>query len=256
MLLSETEIFGLDKLQEWSIKNILLHHDDSSIQTLRDKWVKTGSLPLKNVADLTLKNIDESVQPIKQLFQNCIGDNPEEIENIHLSIPNLNIEITGSINQIYNQQVVVVSWSKNENKYLLEGYLKYLLANAAGIELKLAFISSVKEKIYFSKTISQEDALNQLNTLVKIFLRGKQKTICFYPDLNIKIQAIPYCTYVDFSKAIDKKFKTSNYSSTDIYGLIKYREGFFNNEAAFTQYQFIGEHVLSAIDKILPTYFE
>jgi exodeoxyribonuclease V gamma subunit len=256
MLLSETEIFGLDKLQEWSIKNILLHHDDSSIQTLRDKWVKTGSLPLKNVADLTLKNINESVQPIKQLFQNCIGDNYEEIENIHLSIPNLNIEITGSINQIYNQQIVVVSWSKNENKYLLEGYLKYLLANAAGIELKFAFISSVKEKIYISKTISQEDALNQLNTLVKIFLRGKQKTLCFYPDLNIKIQAIPYCTYVDFSKAIDKKFNTFNYPSTDIYGLIKYREGFFNNEAAFTQYQFIGEHVLSAIDKILPTYFE
>jgi exodeoxyribonuclease V gamma subunit len=254
MLLSETEIFDLDKLQEWGFKNTLLRTKDIPLKDLRDQWVKTGLLPLKNVADLSLKNMEETVRPVKELFQNCVEDNLETTENILLSIPDLKVELAGSINQIYNNQIVVVSWSKNENKYLLEGYLKYLIANAAGIAVKLVFISSVNEKSYTSKEITKEGALAKLTTLIKIYVRGQEKTLCFYPDLNIKILEIPYCEYTKFNKAINDKFDNYNYPSTDIYGLIKYREGFFNEES-FVQYKFIGEHVLSEIEQILPTYF-
>lgn len=254
MLLSETELFDLDKLQEWNFKNTILFADNLPTKSLRNQWVKKGLLPLKNVADLSLKNIEETVKPIKDLFQNCVNGFEEEVINIKVQIPDVKLDIEGAINQIYNNQLVVVSWSKNDNKYLLEGYLKFLLANAAGSEIKLTFISSAKEKSFTSKSINKEDALAKLSTLAKIYLRGQEKTLCFYPDLNIKIQAIPYCTFEEFQKKINEKFNNYNYPSTDIYGLIKNREGFFNQDS-FIQYQYIGERVLSEIEQILPSYF-
>lgn len=65
--LEETELFGLDYLQQWSFKQELLKHEGDP-EALLHKGIKQGVLPLKNQGKYTAEQLMDELQPLKQKY--------------------------------------------------------------------------------------------------------------------------------------------------------------------------------------------
>ena len=159
--------FELDKLEEWKLKNELLHlDDDDAIEAYRVKALKTGALPLKHMADIQISNTLEEVAPVKKILLQCVGDLIES--ELVIDIPLEGSVITGKLNGIYNDKILVVSFSKNHYKYLLEAFIKYVLATAQGLTLELNYLSAEKKSIFTipKNTYTQAKALEVLIQLL------------------------------------------------------------------------------------------
>ncbi|MEJ7587966.1 MAG: exodeoxyribonuclease V subunit gamma, partial [Ferruginibacter sp.] len=99
VLLPETELFELDKLQEWKLKNDLLRLDDDAIEGYCLRALKTGNLPLKHMADIQVEKTLHDISPVKKLFNDCAGDLAEQ--EILIEIPVGNTTISGKLNGLY-----------------------------------------------------------------------------------------------------------------------------------------------------------
>jgi exodeoxyribonuclease V gamma subunit len=115
VLLNETEIFDLDGLQKWNLKNTLLWTDDSKTEELRNKLVKTGQLPLKNMADVAVLKVESEIEEVKKLFFDCIGTAQKRSVPIEITINESTI--VGILDDVYDDKMVLICYSKKENKY-------------------------------------------------------------------------------------------------------------------------------------------
>jgi len=255
VLLSDTEMFEVDHLKKWVLKQNLLNIDESDLNELRLKLVKTGRLPLKNMADLVLQQVEEDVAPVRALFKECIEDNVPNILSIELDFDHPNIKLTGSLSNIYGNKLVQTSWSSKDGKYLLESYIKYLAARAAGAEIELYFISSAKENIYEGVAIDQSEAKSRLAILLDLYLDGHQKASCYTPDFEIAPDDIEEMNLSNFLKKVDGKLNNYMYPSTDTYMLNKYHEGFFALESSLDDYKKHAGLLLLPLPELFPEYY-
>ncbi|HEX8462092.1 MAG TPA: exodeoxyribonuclease V subunit gamma, partial [Segetibacter sp.] len=184
VMLSDTEVFQLDTLQRWSIKPQLVSMDEPAIEDLKKRLIKTGGLPLKNMATVAVDALEEDVSKVRALFNECVqGATAEKIEIEVLAGESL---LRGSIKNIYGDKLVFVSYSKNESKYLLESYIRYLAIQASGLTYDLYFISANKEAIYAGASITQREAMKKLGQLIHLYKKGHERIISFYPGFKIK----------------------------------------------------------------------
>src|SRR5690606_37397332 len=86
ILLRETEHFELDKLQEWNVKQDLLYLDNGKLDDYIRQGVTKGTLPLKNIAETTLKNIDEELISVKKLVKESMQGHKEELLPVELKV--------------------------------------------------------------------------------------------------------------------------------------------------------------------------
>lgn len=255
VLLNDTELFNIDGLQEWNLKQQLLNASANELPNLKNRWVKTGLLPLKNMANVVLNDAEEKVEPIRKLVKQCIGNDVESVENINLYFEDSGIKITGDLSGIYGNKLVVISWSKSENRYLLEAYISYLIAQASNLNLKLHFISASKEKIFNAVEINSAQAKEKLIDLIGLYQSGHQKILSFYPDFNIKPKDIQFLDFKLFIKAVKDKLDNYNFPSNDKYIMTKFNEGFFNLDENFEEYKVNAELLLTPIAALFPDYY-
>jgi len=178
-LLAETELFGIDTLQSWHLKQNLLLTNGTQQHQLKQKMLKTGALPLKNMANVVFENTEEQVASIRDIFKECIGNFEEQNIGIDLEIKEASLRFTGKIGRVYGDKLVIVSWSKSETKYLLDAYLKYLFVQASGLNLKLHFISAQNEEVYVATIIDQETAKIRLIELADLYISGHSAILPF-----------------------------------------------------------------------------
>lgn len=233
VLLQETEVFGLDGLQSWQVKQDLLFTNTDSLAEYRNKGVATGKLPLKNMADYIITDTEEAVKQVKQLVDNIKGDAIEETLNIELLIDNTWLK--GKLNRIYEGKFIFISFSKNESKYLLDAYIRFLIAVASGSPLDLYYISVEKNKVYHvdESSRSQKSASKTLQKLLKIFKQAHEQIFMFYPEFNKSPADIAALNYTKF-KALVNKHLESDYC--DLYFKKEHAFGFFAGEEVFEQY--------------------
>lgn len=247
VLLPETELFDLDNLQKWGFKNDLLLMDDVQINTAQNKWVKTGQLPLKNMARVNLQAINKEVVEVKKLFFECVGNAIEQSQAIEISLNQSTIK--GNIMGIYNDKLVVICWSKNERKYLLEAYIKYLAATAAGLNLNLHFISADSKAVFEGEKLSQQEAKIRLGQLIDLYKKGHEEILVFYADLKINLKKIGDS---DTFLSLLKKQSESEY--VDKYFLKVYEDHFFEGNFIFDEYLKNIELLLLPLVKFYPTH--
>ncbi|MEO6731087.1 MAG: exodeoxyribonuclease V subunit gamma [Ferruginibacter sp.] len=230
VLLPDTELFELDSLQKWKLKNDLLSLDGDAIEGYRLKELKTGNLPLKNMSTIEITDIAETVAPVKKLFDECVGDEIEQA--ILIEIPLEDTVITGKIKGIYSDKILVVSFSKNQNKYLLEAYLKYLLLTAQGLAVELNYLSAEENSVAViaKNTYTQAEALQRLTELVKYFKEGHTGIFLLYPEWKenpLKMAEYDFekfnkaiCNYLDRSpnEYLQKEYENGIFSSPDAVG--------------------------------------
>src|SRR5690606_7853563 len=125
-------------LKEWKIKNDYLLLDRRELPAYIEKGKKTGGLPLKNMSVALVDTLTEGIDSIKELVGTYIDGRAERIVPIHLDIEG--IHIAGLLDQIYDERMISVCFSRYFNKYVLEAYIRHLLAAAAGEALESVFI--------------------------------------------------------------------------------------------------------------------
>ncbi len=255
VLLSETELFDLDHLQKWSMKNNLLEIGESDADQLKNRLLKTGGLPLKNMASVVMDNVEEEVAPVRLLVQECIEEAEERTLAIDIDFEELNVQVKGTLNRVFGNKMIVLSWSKNSSKYLLEAYIKFLCVRATGLEIDCHFISAAKDKVYLATQIGPIEAKERLAEIVRLYQKGHQSPLPFYPDFGFEPKHIDSLTDESFRKGVHGKMNNFNFPITDPYILQKYKEGFFDLEETFEQHQSSAEKLILPLGEIFADYY-
>lgn len=250
VLLNETEIFHLDSLQKWSLKNELLQMDSNAIANMKIRLVKTGRLPLKNMAYVALQQIEAEVQPVREKYRTCINGAEEQSVPVDLDIEGTLLK--GNITSVFDGKLVQVSWSKNEDKYLMEAYIRYLAGRAAGVLTGMCFISGAGKKDSFEAIpLPQDEALRRLSALVEIYREGFERITPFSPDFHIKPDEVQELDFSKFSKKVNDALEKKD----DPYILREYENGFFKDEAKLDTYKAICRHLLQPLAEMIPGYY-
>jgi exodeoxyribonuclease V gamma subunit len=254
VLLNETEIFHLDSLQKWNLKNELLQMDANAIANMKIRLVKTGRLPLKNMAYVALQQIEAEVQPVREKYKVCTKGADEQAVQIALDMEGTLLK--GTIHSVFDGRLVQVSWSKREDKYLMEAYIRYLAGTAAGVLHGMSFISGAsKKEVFEAIPLEQEEARQKLVALIKIYKEGFERITPFFPDLDIKPADVAALDFSKFTSKVDKVLGKREDSMTDPYITREYENGFFTDETTLETYKIICSHLLVPLAILVPGYY-
>lgn len=254
VLLNDTEIFDLNSLQKWELKPQLVSKDMLEVNELTDRLVKTGGLPLKNMAGVAINNVENEIRQVRKLFKEYVGKDEHEKIAVEIRIDNSLLKAT--LNNVYGDKLVLVSYSKNENKYLLEAYIRYLAATAGGKNYKLYFFSANKEAVYEGLPVSQTEAMMRLKELVQLYKKGHDKIIAFFPDFNIKPADVDGLDEIFLNKVFHVFFHSSRNPCDDQYLLNEYHSGYFKSAGIVERYKENAEKLIKPLAAIFPGYFE
>jgi exodeoxyribonuclease V gamma subunit len=250
VLLSENELFELGGLEKWALQNELLSERGDDI-LIKDKMVKTGQLPLKNMGQIIVENMEEEISDLKELFQKCVKGNPRRTKTIEVAIGDVSIK--GQLD-LYGNKLVMVCFSKQDQKYRMEAYIKYLAAIAAGEKVELYFISQMKSNCYRAANIEKEEAQKRLNKIMNQYQKGHQSILPFYLDFNFSTNAINKLDEDQFRKNVNAKLLDTFHPCSDPYILNEFNNGFFEKESILKNYQSVAADLLEPLAEIFPDY--
>ena len=257
-LLSETELFEIDNLQEWALKNTLLNAEiDEDI--FLDKAKKTGDLPLANMAKVVLEDADEKINKLKTTYLDLIDKHTAENRKLNIRVSG--IEISASIYPVYNNKFIATNVSKSgsQAKYLLRAWLKHLCIIVSGKEMETLYLSDDHNPplVWKSSIISQEIAQIKLKKLVDIYIKGQTEIIAFSPKIGLELCGKLITANENAKKtdtARNKAFKDLKALDTPSFGIGIYNEyiqkeseqGFFDNQ----------EEIMKGLEEISMLIFE
>jgi exodeoxyribonuclease V gamma subunit len=254
VLLGDTEVFKLDTLQAWSLKPQLVDLEKAGIEDLKNKLVRTGGLPLKNMATVAVDELEAEVTKVRELFKECVGDDAEEKIAVELDIDNSLLK--GNITNIYGDKLVYVSYSKNEGKYLLESYIRHLVATACGLEFNLYFISANKEAIFKGTKLSLPEAKQRLEQLIRLYKEGHEKIIAFFPGFKIKPAEVDKLEEKMLEKAVNDVLNNFLFPCDDQYLINEYKSGYFKSADLVEQFKENGEMLIKPLANLYPEYYD
>lgn len=254
-LLSETEIFGLDHLQKWSFKNKLLTLDARNVAIVEEKAKRTGSLPLSNMSTVAVHELEAEVQPVRSLYEAfTAGASPVVVSVL---VDEAGVFLSGTIPNVFDGRALVISWSKNEVKYLVEAYLYHLAGIASGNLQSTVFLSATRGALFEAMPLTPEDALIRLASLIDAYKNGLSEMTSFFMELAATMisKEVDKIEWEDLSKEINKCFVTNSFSISDAYLLREFRNGTFNQETMLGSYKKFHRLIIAPLLEIFPTYF-
>ncbi|MCW3091282.1 MAG: recC [Ferruginibacter sp.] len=248
VLLPDTELFELDKLQEWQLKNDLLHIDDECLPAYRVKALKTGALPLKHMADVQIAATIEEVAPVKRLLQEVAGEQIEEERLIDIQMQDT--VVTGKLNGIYGDKLLIISFSKNHYRYLLEAYIKYVLVTAQGWTLEVNYLSAAKNAVFTipADTYNQAEATEKLVQLVAWFKQGHSQIFLLYPGFSESPLKMAEYDLTKLNRQVGKYLERS----PNEYLQKEFDNGIFSNQLAVEQFRENTLAIFSPVAALFP----
>lgn len=185
VLIPEAELFETDNLQKSILRiNLLEINDKSDIENFILKEKILGNLPLKSSGIIETENLISEIDLLKSEFQRLTnGNNPQKI-SIELNLEN-GINITGSLNNIFDDKLIVVNFSKSMAKRFVQFQITRILLSITNPEIKnFIFLSSKSEKTEIITLTSFDKiiALEKLHLLIEIFENHQDKIFIFTAD--------------------------------------------------------------------------
>lgn len=254
VLLSDTEIFKLDNLQKWSLKQDLLHLKYEELATLKNRLVKTGELPLKNMADIAIAEVEKDVSKVRELYEECVGEAVEDTLPIDLNIDNTRLK--GLLSKVFEHKLVYLSYSKHEYKQMLDAYIHYLAAKASGFDIALHFISAERHAIFVAENMTQAHALEKLEALLALYKQGFNRLMIFHPLFKIEPHKVNALDSEQFRKIVHGLFNNFSFPCDDQYLLNEYKNGSFNNDEVVLQFKSNCELLVEPLADLFPGYFK
>lgn len=172
----ETELFELDHLQKWQIKNDLLRLAKDGHPSYLQKGIKEGLLPLKNLGQSMFDELTEETMSMRNTYALLTRDKEEK--NIVIDLTLDNIRITGTINGVYDRRYIACSFSKSPQKDQVRGYLRTLLL-CANNEIDAAVLINKDGVSTSLDVVSSDDARLKIKVLLVYLLKGMQSPLKF-----------------------------------------------------------------------------
>lgn len=246
MVLDETEIFELDNLQQWNLKQNLLFAD--ATEGLRDVWVRKGQLPLKHIADLTLEEIKEQVAPFKMLIEREVLDIP--VQSIPFTIQLNDTILSGKLDNVYGTKAVFICTTSGVLKPLIEAYLNLLAGIATGNIFSSVFIygKDQPEVLYPDiSTLTEAEAMNRLEALLSLYKTGLREMLPFVDVLYRTIR--PDKEYSDYQiqLLVQNAIEDFTAPNTDPYIGNAFSLGYFQQEGILKRYYEVFEVVVKPL---------
>jgi len=162
------------------------------------------------MSTITIAETMEVVTPVKKLLKTCVGDSTEA--ELIIDIPLGDSVIAGRLNEVYGDKLLVISFSKNHYKYLLDAYIKYLLVTAQGLVMEVNYLSAATNSIFTipQNTLTKTRALEQLTQLVSLFKKGHAELFLLYPGLKDNPLKMAGDDMESINKKINDFFKTNS----------------------------------------------
>lgn len=248
VLLSDTEVFELDKLQQWSLKNDLVFMRQEDLAAYRDRQVKRGALPLRHMADLAITATSEEIARVRELVNACSGGASRELTAV--KVPLEGALVTGEV-PCYGGKRLTICFSKSESRYCLETYLLHLVATAAGLGGETHFISGVtfEDIVIPEGKWSPSEARDRLGQLMAYYREGQREVLAYSPDLRIDMAKLADMDFEGFSKTLVSTFN-EEHGVKDPYLIREYGDGFFDSLDVFERYRELATDIYGPVYEI------
>ncbi|RYY99421.1 MAG: exodeoxyribonuclease V subunit gamma [Chitinophagaceae bacterium] len=253
-LLDSTELFELDRLQEWAIKQDLLLAADRDLPELRDRMLKTGKLPLKNMAPVVFGELLAAATPVRKSFQDLTRDRSRKEQSVEIRLEGG--VLCGTIANLFDDTLVCYSLSRHEQKYLQDAWLQYLAAVAGGVAAEGVFISRAHEGACFRMELpGAAEATATLARLVDLYRKGHAAPAPFSPELGIGPDDLDALDAAGVREAIGKKIEGFNASFSDPYILREYYDGLFDDAGCQRFLDYCTE-LMAPLPAVFPGYYQ
>jgi exodeoxyribonuclease V gamma subunit len=157
--------------------------------------------------------------------------------------------------KIYEDKLVVVSFSTLECKYLLEAYIQYLAALASGLQVQLVFISANRNEAYCGSPLSAFEAKSRLEALVKLYKDGHENMLAFYPQFDVDPHTVDEMKVEAFFKVLNGVVDNYTFPCTDTYIMNEWSKGSYNEPGILEWYKHNCTLLLKPLTEIFPTYY-
>lgn len=179
LLLPDTEVFELDKLDLWQLKQDLMAMTEADQANYYERLVLQGVLPLKHVGQLAFEQVQEELQSKKSFLEELVqGEVPRRI-NIDFYLGAQRIQ--GACQRMYGDDYVYWSDSKNNKKHFVLAFLEYVVLKAAGHDFNFRFADLEKKEshVIVAADMSKLEAETYLQNIVTHFMASYQTPFLF-----------------------------------------------------------------------------
>ncbi len=234
--LEENELFELDHLNQWKLKNELLYLTEEKKPEFIRRKVMTGELPLKNMAIAQTEDIEANISPVKEMVSEIITESTPS-QSIRIDLNLKSTTLTGQIDQVFDKQMIFVCFSTKEFKYYLDATIRYLIARASGHQVQLLFVSNKYEQVFKAQNIDQEEALSILDHLAELFQAGHEKILPFFTDFNFEWLVVDTWPIEELRNKINYEFIKYNYPVSEPHIVSAFQYGFFDDEEVLNDFK-------------------
>jgi exodeoxyribonuclease V gamma subunit len=228
-LIPEHEIFEFDNLTKWGINNDLIYVPDSEIANELRKKKLLGSIPLANMGEALIKELDIDLNEVKSIYQNVIRGKQKAKVDVDMIIGN--IAIKGWIDQIFDNDYVYVCNSSDVTKHILAAYIQFLILRSQDGKYNLIFIKKhdCNQHVIEANCITQEAAIEVIEKILAFLQNAETDYFHFYPKLlEDKKMSDNYEAFIStYEEAIEND---RNYDFNDAYLQKAVENGFFDEE--------------------------
>lgn len=251
VLAETTEKFELNKLEQSQTKNKLLRCDNDLIEQFVDSELKKGHLPLKNMASASVMYIQSEIKDTKEIFESLVENKQPRTAEIDLRIDDTILK--GRIDGMYDDQLIITSFSSKENKYLFRGFLHYLLLTASGESITLYFISR-EQGMHQAQKLKREDAIEKLSAFITFYKHHHTNFSPFFFEFESDPGKVKAYDFKSFTKQVVKIFADDHHRCYNEYANSAYRKGLYDLEESLTEFQAAAELMLLPLQHFYPTY--
>ncbi|HTN38174.1 MAG TPA: exodeoxyribonuclease V subunit gamma [Arachidicoccus sp.] len=253
--LRDAEMFELDALQRWQLREELLGINTlEDREALRNRLVKTGKLPLKNMSNWVMTETEDEVAMLRSILETETAGAEETNFQVHLDLGDYHL--TGTISGLYDHKFIVHCWSISEEKYLVTTYIQYLILRASGLQVTTCFISNRNGGVYYGEELSVDAARGTLLELLNLFAQGHQQPLVFIHGLVGGPENLSKLDAQTWEKIIRKEFdRSSDHGSyRDPYLDKAHEMGIFEGVSAMAAYQIAAKQLYLPLPHFFRTY--
>jgi len=235
--LADAEIFSLNNLQQWSLKDQLIF-SEQELDVFTQQLKKKGRAPLANVGTLAVLDGFKEIEKLKETFEQLSGGTESSSIPVEIKIDDIVIE--GEIGQLYGNKLIHLCISKKPNKYILRSYITALVLAGLEKEESIHFLSL--QSSYVSQRIDKEKATEQLQLLLQFYKQGLAEVLTFHPDFAITEEELKKLNFRKCLENLGKKQHT--------YYDMELQKGIFSDDNAEARYRQIAEPIIGGIAMI------
>lgn len=229
--IQDAELFKLDGLQAWGLKDYLLKRHLSGHQNTNwaYKQVLDGKMPLKNLGEVVRQKLESEIELV---FEQLKDLRDFQHERRDLTYTADGFTLSGSVDGIFGKELLGYYLGEKKSslfKAKLRSNIAYLMLKNAGVEdVSLAFLSKNGKHVTLMSNPAWLKDEAWLRSMLERYLNKQHILI---PALNFYVRSNTLIKNPELEKRLQQKL-LGNYGHGNKYELHAYQNGLFRREDA------------------------